>query len=108
MSFSKLLSAGLALIAMTQAAPASNYWTPAPNGPAQTAPCAGRVTKVDFLGNVTSSNTYSSRDGGFAGNIGSTHIISYGDTSQCKVGSDKDNCVSGQLSDAFHLVFKEI
>ncbi|TAQ88007.1 hypothetical protein B7494_g3682 [Chlorociboria aeruginascens] len=41
------------------------------------------VQDVTFLGNVTSSNTQNTRDLGYSGSIGATHINSYGDTIEC-------------------------
>lgn len=102
MSLPKFIALGLALVApavLTQA-PAA-YWTPAPDGPQQNTPPAGNVSNVEFLGNVTSVNTYSSRDGGFHGTVGKFQLNSYGDTSQCREGSQKDNCVSIVVSCSF-------
>ena len=87
----------LALAALTPLlthADVAPFWTPDPNGPKMTGPCQGNVTNAEFLGNVTSINTYSSRDVGYHGSIGNFQINIYGDTSQCPEGSQKDDCVS--------------
>ena len=55
-------------------------------------PLVKRVTvaSVDFLGNVTSTNTENIRDLGFAGCVGSVCLNSYGDTLICGDGSAED------------------
>ena len=71
------------------------FWIPDPTGPAQKFLPAGNVSKVEFLGNVTSTNSRSSRDCGWNGVVGKFRINSYGDTSQCQEGAELDNCWDG-------------
>lgn len=94
------IAAALAVPALTQqgyGATLPKMWVYNPSGPDQTGTCAGNVSHVDFLGNVTAPNSRSSRDCGFHGSVGKFQINSYGDTSQCQEGAQLDNCVGHHI-----------
>lgn len=76
------------LTSRVQAAPTQNaqpwsnttFRATAYSGPPRPFPPDPKVAKVDFLGDVHSSNTYVIRDLGFQGRLGDHILLSYGDT----------------------------